>query len=238
MEIKITKSDLIKYGIMALLCVVICILMSTTCSLKNKLEVAQENITAMKDTICTIEIDNGELVKYKSAYILQSKEYADYMDITSKKIKELEKSLGAKISEISVLKGSIVQENIVMDDTLIVKNDTSEVRFHYEDKWTEIGGKTIIANDDANTTIDSVKSYVPLIVGFTEDNKIFATSENPYAKITSIDGALPQSNKKTHKSVGFKVVAGPSIIYDPIRNQVAFGIGVTAGIGWGWGYNY
>lgn len=223
------------YGVML---IVIMILLSTTCSNYNKRKVGEQNIIALHDSLHTVQMLNGDLLAYKDAYIITSREYSEYFDISNAKIAELERKLKSNVSDIVVVEGQ-TKIDTVFCYVEIDNNDSSIIHFSHSDKWTNIGGEMKINNGNYTAKIDSIRMDVPLVVGFTEDNKCFATSENPYVYFSSVNGALGETRKRKTKSVGFQITAGLLTGYDPIRNQANLSVGIAVGFGFNFlGYTW
>lgn len=227
----IKLDDYIHYIVHIVCLIAIVIFMSTTCTNYNKWQTAKNNISAIQDTMRVVRTENGNLLAYKEAYQITSKEYADYMDVTKKQIRDLEKKLDSKVDEIIVTKTEVRLDTVecVVE---VARGDTTTVRFGYSDEWTTIGGNTVVSQNDCRASIDSLKINVPLTVGFTKDNKCFATSDCPYINFTSVDGASSLSKKRNNMAVGLQLTVGPAITYDPFRNQFSGGISFVVGFGW------
>ena len=72
--------------------VIIALVMSTTCA-NRKLDVTENNLKAMTDTLRTYELKNGELLYAKQGYITKIGELETFIGVKEKEIKELEKKI-------------------------------------------------------------------------------------------------------------------------------------------------
>lgn len=199
--------------------IIVCLLMSTTCT-SRRLNVANNNITALTDTISTYKLKNGALMYEKQGFILEKQELEKYLDISKKEVKELEKKLSASIATISKLQTQIHVDTIRTHDSIYITSDSVfHNKFNYQDQWLYLKGNTDFTFSplSSSTTIDEISINASLKIGTSEDNKWFATCDNPYLQFTSIEGANLEKAKQ--KRWGF----GPT---------------VTAGVGYGWGTDF
>jgi TolA-binding protein len=201
--------------------VIIALVMSTTCT-SRKLDIAENNLKAMNDTLHTYKLRNGELMYAKQGYIARIGELEQYIDVKEKEIKELEKKLKSKVATISKLQEQIRLDSIHMHDSTYITQDsiTHDSIYHshftYNDNWTVLDGETTFRFDPFNThtIINNLTMQVPLKVGTTEDNQWFAISDNPHVRFTSIEGANITKAK-------------------PKKNAFSIHAGVGAGVGYG-----
>ena len=221
-------------------CIIVALLMSTTCT-KQKLDIANNNIAALTDTVHTYQLKNGELMYEKQGYILEKEELEKYLEISKGEVKDLEKKLGSALATISKLKGQIRVDTIVTHDSIYLDQDSVyHNKFKYEDKWLALNGISTFSFNpfSAKTTINNISMDVPLKVGMSTDNKWFVTSENPYVNFTSVEGAnLAPSNKKRF-TLGVHVGVGPSFGYGILGTSGGtvyhgwyFGAGVNVSLG-------
>ena len=201
--------------------VIIALIMSTTCT-NQKLDVAENNLKAMNDTLHTYKLRNGELMYAKQGYIVRIGELEEYIGVKEKEIKELERKLKSNVATISKLQEQIRLDSIHMHDSIYITQDsiTHDSIYHshftYNDNWTALDGETTFRFDPFNThtIINSLTMQVPLKVGTTEDNQWFAISDNPHVQFTSIEGANIAKAK-------------------PKKNAFSIHVGVGAGAGYG-----
>ena len=228
---KVKNIALIVLGIIC-----IALLLSTTCA-NQKNRQYEENIEAYKDSIHTLHLSNGELLAYKKSFMDENKNLHEYLNMSKKEYKELEKKLNEKIDYISELESNIRVDSIVMHDSVYIGSDsTIIIPFSYSDKWIALGGETTVFDSTcAETKIDSIKMDIPLVVGFDRNNKFFAETENPYVNFTSINSAVSTKNNKPKRwNVGVQVGVGAQ--YDLIHKT--FGIGPYVGVGIAYGFDF
>lgn len=221
-------------------CIIVVLLMSTTCT-KQKLDIANNNVAALTDTVHAYQLKNGELMYEKHGFILEKEELEKYLAISKSEVKDLEKKLGAALATISKLQGQIRVDTIVAHDSVYLDQDSVyHNKFKYEDKWLALNGISTFSFNpfSANTTINNISMDVPLKVGMSTDNKWFVTSENPYVNFTSVERAnLAPSNKKRF-TLGVHVGVGPSFGYGILGTSGGtvyhgwyFGAGVNVSLG-------
>lgn len=186
--------------------IIIVLLMSTTCT-SQKLDKAETNIKALTDTLHTYELKNGELLYEKQGYIAEKKELEEYIGIKEKEVKEIEKKLKSALATIAKLQAQVRIDTIhAIDSIEVIPDSTIHCHFNYNDKWLALNGVTNVEFDPfkSHTIINNINMEVPLKVGTTEDNKWFATSENPYVLFTSVDGANLEKAKPKRWSLGIQ----------------------------------
>ena len=76
--------------ILSIIC--ISLLLSTTCA-NQKNRQYKESIEAYKDSIHTLNLSNGELLAYKKSFMDENKNLHEYLSMSKKEYKELEKKL-------------------------------------------------------------------------------------------------------------------------------------------------
>jgi hypothetical protein len=211
--------------------------MSTTCT-NQKLDITENNIKALTDTVNVYSLKNQNLLYEKQGYILDKQDLEKYIDIKEKEIKEIEKKLDSSIETIAKLKGQVSIDTIQVIDSVYIKDDVLYNEFSYKDDWVFISGITTYENELFNTTLNTISMDIPLKVGTTKDNQWFVTSENPYVNFTSIEGANIEKSKPKRWSVtagvGVGAVGGWGISGASdgfVRDGWIVGIGFYAGVG-------
>lgn len=220
--------------VISIVCVIL--LLSTTCA-NRKNKQYKENIEAYKDSIHTLTLENGELLAYEQSFIDENKNLHEYLNLSEKKYKELERKLKEKIDYISELESNVRVDSIVIRDSVYLRDDYALViPFGYQDKWVALGGETVVYDSTcAETKVDSVCMSIPLVVGFDRNNKFFAETENPYVKFTSINSAVTyKEEKKKRWNIGFQL--GLGVQYDLIHRYV--GVGPYLGVGVSYGFDF
>lgn len=233
------KSKWIHYIVYAVLFVIISVLMAIAFSQRTKIKIADNNIEALRDTVTSTKLKNDELLSYKKAYILKSSEFSEYINITDKKIKELEKKLDSKIESVVIVETKTEIDTVYMESNL-TSGDTIMVDFFYKDNWLSLNGNVGIFNNTSFATMNNISMNVPLTIGLTKDNTYFATTECPYISFPEINGAASEkiAKKKTGRTIGLQVGLGAFCGYDPIVGRTTFAVGIYGGFGIGWGLSY
>lgn len=213
-------------------------IMSTSCT-KQKLDIAENNISALTDTISTYKLKNGELLYEKQGYIAEKEQLSTFIGVQESEIKELEKKLGSAVSTIAKLNQEVKVDTLKLIDSVYVY-DKDEIRndFSFSDNWLLLSGTTIYKDYKFSTTLNSLSMDVPLKIGTTKDNTWFVTTENPYVSFSSIDGASIEKSKpkrfslSIHAGVGLSYGYGMSGATDGlVRSGWFFGPAVHIGAG-------
>lgn len=185
-------------------------IMSTSCT-KQKLDIAENNISALTDTISTYKLKNGELLYEKQGYIAEKEQLSTFIRVQESEIKELEKKLGSAISTITKLKQEVKVDTLKLIDSVYLYEGETRNDFSFSDNWLSLSGTTIYKDYKFSTTLNNLSMDVPLKVGTTKDNKWFVTTENPYVSFSSIEGASIEKAKP--KRFSLTVHAGLGLSY-------------------------
>jgi hypothetical protein len=190
--------------------IIIILVMSTTCT-NQKLGKAETNIKALTDTLHTYELKNGKLLYEKQGFIAEKKELEEYIGVKEKEVKEIEIRLKSALATIAKLQGLIHVDTIhTVDSVEVLPDSTYNCHFNYNDRWLGLDGVTSIQLDpfQSHTIINNINMEVPLKVGTTKDDKWFVTSENPYVRFTSVEGANLEKVKAKRWSLGVQAGVG------------------------------
>lgn len=213
-------------------------IMSTSCT-KQKLDIAENNISALTDTISTYKLKNGELLYEKQGYIAEKEQLSTFIGVQECEIKELEKKLCSAVSTIAKLKQEVKVDTLKLIDSVYIY-DEYEVRnnFSFSDNWLSLSGTTIYKDCKFSTTLNNLTMDVPLKIGTTKDNSWFVTTENPYVSFSSIDGASIEKAKPKRFSLSIHAGAGLSYGYGMsgsedgiVRSGWFFGPALHVGVG-------
>lgn len=219
MDIKKFFSDAKTIIIIILILLLVCLVIYSV-HVHDENNIYKNNIEALTDSLSSVELKNQTLLYQKKMLILEKEDIEKMLGISESKLKEMENKLKANAIYIADLESNVKIDTIIMHDSVYVNNDTVYIYFDKTDKWYDISGNSVYYNQNATTIIDSLSVNVPLTLGITDDNRIFANSENPYISISSINAAAIDKNLNSKpKRWGF----GPFI-----------GIGV----GYGFGTNF
>lgn len=226
-------------GIYTILSLAIVVLLVCNRCTRDTANISQQNVKALLDTVQTLKLYNGELVSYKQQYINTRKELEQYVGISSKTIKDLEKQLDSKIDRITYLESSIRIDTVIVETAVTQNtNDSTTYEFHLDKQWIKMNGSLQVVNAVPTTTLYSLSIPTPLVVGMTEDNKVFVTSENPYIDINNIESSIVVQNNKTNKRKPWNIgaSAGVGVMYDCIGKS--FCAGPYIGFGLSYGFNF
>lgn len=201
----------------------------------RKLEISEQNYKAAMSEMEEIKLKNGELITSNDSYIFKIKELEEQFDISKKEAKDLEKKLGASLAYISKIESEVRIDTIeTVRDTIIYKNDTTEIKFKYKDEWLNFNGVTTLNNLHSTTSIYDLNILTGLKVGVTDNYKIFVQSSNPYIKFTDIEGAVIDGSKfaPKPKRLKFGVQGGFGGMYNIIDKNISIGPYVGVGLQW------
>ena len=137
-----------------------------------------------------------------------------------------------KIAYIANISSQVRVDTLELRDTIYqVSDNRFNIDWSYSDKWLRLKGGTLYDNGKSTTELYGISLYTPLKVGLTDNYTIFVEAENPYLKITNIEGAIidgsnlrPKPNYWTLSLQG-----GLGAQYGLINNK--FDIGPYVGVG-------
>lgn len=216
--------------------VVLTVLLARSCT-THKEDVA--NIEALTDSIHTVEMKNGELLAYKAAYVMTKDELDRYTEFSKKEINELERKLKAKVDVITRVEGVITVDTIVMRDSVFISNDTIFNNFHYQDEWVLLDGVSRILDSSSETRLNLLQMDVPLTIGLTDDNKVFAKSANPYVAFTGVEGAnIGKRKRNKYFNIGVQVGFGAMYNIRAVGDADPFAVGPYIGVGIAGGWDF
>ena len=214
--------------------VIIVLIMSTTCA-HNKLDIAENNLKALNDTLHTYVLKNGELMYEKQGFIAEKAQLEQYIGVKEQEVKEIEKKLKSALATIAKLRAEVNIDTIhTVDSVTVLPDSTYQCHFNYGDRWLSLNGVTSVHLDPFNshTIINNINMEVPLKVGTTKDNQWFVTSENPYVQFTSVEGANLEKAKPKRWSFGIQgglgLVGGVGLVGTQFKGIT------TANTGAGW----
>lgn len=183
---------------------------------KKQKDIYKNNIEALTDTLRSVKLDNETLLYEKKMLIIDKEDAEKMLGISRKKIKELEKKTKSDAIYIAELKSSFKLDTIIMHDSIYTSQDTVFMYFNKKNEWYYISGVSEYYNGNGYTNINDLSIDVPLTLGITKDNNIFANSDNPYVSFSSINAAALTNNSNVK----------------PKR----WGIGPYIGVGIGYGF--
>lgn len=187
-------------------------IMSTSCT-KQKLDIAENNISALTDTLSTYKLKNGELLYEKQGYIAEKEQLSTFIGLQESEIKELEKKLSSAVSTIVKLKQEVKVDTLKLIDSVYIYDDEIRNDFSFSDNWLSLSGTTIYKDCNFSTTLNNLSMDVPLKIGTTKDNSWFVTTENPYVSFSSIEGASIEKTKPKRFSLSIHAGVGLSYGY-------------------------
>lgn len=219
--------------VIVLLVFIIIWMLGNNTTKNDNIKIYKNNIEALSNELDSFRLKNNELVVTKQNLILEKNKLEEYLDISKKEIKELEKKLDSKIKYIANIEGKVTIDTLLLRDSIYIdSNGNMSLYFDYSDKWVYLRGHSAQTTfNDFYTTMDTLSMNVPLKVGLTDDRKIFVQSSNPYMNITDIEGAYVDESqlRKIINRFGLCFYLGWGIQYGVINQK--FDTGPQAGFG-------
>ena len=206
--------------------IIIALLSILSISMRNCQENKQlynNNITALVDSVSFYKAKNGELVASKSLLegdmSLLEKTNSELMnELNSMKVKDPEQ----------VVKIVTEYVNIPSDTVWVIDSINTNItkQFNFTDNYRSLAGDVYLKNNMLGLNINKDEVYANYTLAI-KDNKAYITSNNPYIKISDIQGITLPTPKAKHFYLGPSVNFG----YDPLQNKPSFNVGISIGYG-------
>ena len=218
--LKSVKTHLIYVAIIIVLLFVLSI--SVRSCQENK-QLYNNNVTALIDSVSYYKAKNGELVTSKS--LLEGD-----MSLLKKTNSELANELNSMKIKNPEQVVKIVTEYIKTPSDTIWAIDSTNVnitkQFNFTDDYRSLVGDVYLKNNMLGLNINKDEVYANYTLAI-KDNKAYITTNNPYIKISDIQGITIPTPKIKHFYLGPSINFG----YDPIQNKPTFNVGVSIGYG-------
>ena len=206
--------------------IIIVLLFALSISVKSCQENKQlynNNVTALIDSVSYYKAKNGELVASKS--LLEGD-----MSLLEKTNSELANELNSMKVKNPEQVVKIVTEYIKTPSDTVWVIDSTNVnitkQFNFTDDYRSLVGDVYLKNNMLGLNINKDEVYANYTLAI-KDNKAYITTNNPYIKISDIQGITIPTPKTKHFYLGPSINFG----YDPIQNKPTFNIGVSIGYG-------
>lgn len=184
---------------------------------KNKLRIAEHNVTAALDSIRYLKDANGKLYAEKTSFIATVKELEDLNQEMYENIQSLKRETRRKIMSGADI-GVVVRDTIIQNNIIQYTLD-SLVNIPFSDQIINANSLVRIHRDSIQLQRFTYNIDVPLEVYFTKDYQIIARSKNENITFSKLNSFIDPSITK-------------------YRNRKRWGLGVQAGIGIMPGYNF
>lgn len=218
--LKSVKTHLIYVAIIIVLLFVLSI--SVRSCQENK-QLYGDNVTALIDSVSSYKAKNGELVASKS--LLEGD-----MSLLEKTNSELAKELNSmKVKNPEQVVKIVTKYIKAPSDTVWVIDSTNAnitKQFDFTDDYRSLTGDVYLKNNMLGLNISKDEVYANYTLAI-KDNKAYITTNNPYIKISDIQGITIPTSKIKHFYLGPSINFG----YDPIQNKPTFNVGVSIGYG-------
>lgn len=206
--------------------IIIVLLFALSISVKSCQENKQlydNNVTALIDSVSYYKAKNGELVASKS--LLEGD-----MSLLEKTNSELANELNSMKVKNPEQVIKIVTEYIKTPSDTVWAIDSTNVnitkQFDFTDDYRSLKGDVYLKNNMLGLNINKDEVYANYTLAI-KDNKAYITTNNPYIKISDIQGITIPTPKTKHFYLGPSINFG----YDPIQNKPTFNVGVSIGCG-------
>ena len=213
-----------------ILAVVLCLVIGFTSyiisDLRKDLTKANQNLSAVTDTIHTLETKNGEIIKWNQSLILDKDGLQAQLEQEELNRKEIERSLNSKISSLTNVIAGFSADTIKVTDTVKIIDDSTRVaNFRYVDDWMTISGKTLFSGMLSETTISDLRIRVPVTIGQTEDLKLFVHTANPNVSIELMNNYIVDNSGvlKKRSRWSFGLYGGFGMQYGLLTKSIDFG---------------
>lgn len=192
-------------------------------SCKENKELCENNIIALSDSVSYYKDKNCNLVASKTLLegdiSLLKKTNSELSDeLNSMKIKNPEQ----------VVKIVTEYVNTPSDTVWVIDSINANITkpFNFTDNYRSLEGNVYLKDDILGLSINKDEVYANYILAI-KNNKAYITTDNPYIKISDIQGITLPTPKTKHFYLGPSINFG----YDPIKNKPTFNIGVSVGYG-------
>lgn len=229
------KENKVLLSIVAILFILLSLMIGIIIRKNNNITIIENNLSAATEKIEVLKTTNGDLLAKNRSYITTINSLEDYINISKKEVKDLQKTLDDKILYISELETLInIKPTEVHDTTVVYKDSTFNFTFNFSDKWYKLIGNSSFDYNRVKTEINTLYVNVPLCVGLTDDWKIFVTTQNPYVIFDSVEGALLDKEvylkQQKKKRLGISISLGIYTGYDLFDKSIYIGPGVGCGV--------
>ncbi len=217
----------------ALLCIAISFSAYRISNLRDDLAKANQNLSAVTDSVHELKTKNGEILQWNQSLIIDKNTLQEQLAQEELDRKEIEKKLRSKITSLTKIISEFSSDTIFVTDTVSVIDDSTRIApFNYKDDWLTVSGRTLFSGAVSETTISDLRVRVPILIGHTEDMKLFVHTPNPNVSIELMQNSLVDNSgsldKKSRLSIG--VYAGFGMQYGLINKDLDLGpqIGIGA----------
>lgn len=202
-------------------------------SLRDKLCIAEHNVSAVLDSIHLLKDKNGSLYAEKSSYLATVKELEKINQEMHENIRTLQKSIRRRLAS-AVNIGMRAKDTIIQNNIISYTLD-SLVNIHFADDVIDANSFVRIYRDSVYLKQFAYQMDIPLEVYFTKDYQVIARSKNDnivFTRLNSfIDPEVTKYRKPKRWGLGIQAGVGATSIYDFSSKSFSFGVGPYVGIG-------
>lgn len=223
------KEYIIRYKWLLILGALAVFFMMTTVSqcsrARTNQRIADNNITALTDTISYYKTKNGQLAAEKTLLLGDM----NTLELANAKLKKQVDDLKVKNPETVVYVETVV-ERVKHDTTWrnVLFDTTFNKTFDFSDDYRTLKGSVWYRNTILGMSIDEDKVFTDYTIA-VKDNKVYVVSSNPYVTYSGMQGiTLPRYSPIWTLNIGPSISAG----YDFVNKQFAPTVGVSLTFGY------
>ena len=221
--LKSNKTHIIYLSFIALLLLILSICVNNC---QRNTGVYNNNINALVDSISYYKTKTGEIIASKSILegdidLLKKTNSELANELSLMKVKNPEQAVKIYTEYINN-----PSDTVWVIDSINITPVNIRKQFNFTDDWRSLQGDVYLNNNELGLTINKDEVYANYTLAI-KDNKVYVTSNNPYIKISDIQGITIPTPKTKHFYVGPSINFG----YDPIQNKPSFNIGISIGYG-------
>ena len=198
------------------------------CVKSKEIEQYKQNWVAANDSVKYYKLKNGELMAERASFILSEADMKEQLEMTDSELRELKKKLGSTLNQLAKVQSEVHVDSIyIISGPDTIGTDFISAPFHYSDEWLSISGRFECRPGVVCTLLSEINLPIPLTIGSSMNNKFFASTPNPYVRITEINSVVTPQKKK-HFGIGLNI--GPSVGWNLITMRPYVGLGLNIGI--------
>jgi hypothetical protein len=210
----------LKNTLIAILVLIYGVMIAIMVTQSNTIKDHERNVNAYQTELTQLRTQNDELISFNNSYKLKIDELDAELGVSKQEIKDIQKVLDDKVSYIAFIESQVRVDSILVPSTVIKTDSIKEIHWAWQDDWISINGKS----DWKYTWINNLDVKVPLVVGLTDDYKIFAKSDNPHVQITSLEGSEIDRNVFQRKwDIKWSLQVGLGLNYGIINKTLDMG---------------
>lgn len=227
------KTKVILSTIITLLALALIVTFVRHRDVRNKLLIAQHNISAAQDSIRYLKDANGKLYAEKKSFIASVAELKELNREMHENIQSLKRETRRKLLAGTDI-GMVVRDTIIRDNIVKYTLD-SLVDIRFADETIRTSNLVRIHRDSVYLQQFSYELDIPLEVYFTKDYQVIARSKHKNITFNRLNSFIDPSVTKyrARKRWGLGIQAGVGVMptYDSAGKSLSMKVGPYVGIG-------